>query len=192
MLKLNSFDNRLIDGSMGEAVFQTALEKQVIPNLGYGMGPVVTEVEWNAVKKGQIMANKINGDRWFVDTADFRVKFVDVKNTTWIAEESLQQFRTDDSFYMLNAFTWDTNKYFMIRANAFMREWVFKNCELVRIGKNQTPGYIIDYDALPVSDFNSANGMLPEMDPIAYRKLVSAAYEQNDENGIPYKKRFAR
>lgn len=192
MLKLNSFDNRLIDGTMGETCFSRALDAQVIPNLGHGPGPQVTEKDWNQKRWGQIKANKINGDRWFIDCKDFFVKFVDVKNTTWIAEESLIHFRTDHSYYMLNAFTWDTNKYFMIRADEFMREWVMKNCERRLIGKDSTPGYVVDYDALPVADFNSGNGRLPDMDPIKFRKIVSAMYDENDENGIPFKKRFAR
>lgn len=192
MLKLNSFDNRLIDGNMGEACGLRALEAQVIPNLGFGLGPQVTEKEWNQVKWGQIKANKINGDLWFVDVTDFLVKYIDVKNTTWIAEESLKNFRLDNSYYLLNAFTWDTNKYFLVRADQFFRDWVFANCEMIEIGKDKTRGYIIDYDKLPVEHFNSRNGRIPEMDPVKFRKIVGAKYEENDENGIPYKKRFAR
>jgi len=90
---------------------------------------------------------------------------------------------------------WDKNKFFLIKANKGMREWVLANCKRVESKKKDSSnyGYIVDFDELPVGLFNSANGMLPEMDPTEYRKYcVSWLMNKNDENGVPYKMRSLR
>lgn len=190
----SSFNDRKNDGKMGEDCVERALSLQIIPNSGYGLGPQVTETKWNDTKKAQIWDNKVNGDLWFIDTKDGRTKYIDAKNSAWVADESLKHFRREDSYYFINAFTWCSKSfYFLIKATDEMREWVRKNCERKDIERQNKIeiGYVIDYKKLDPNIFNSRNDMIPEMDPKRYRvECVTWKMTYNDENGIPYVKRI--
>lgn len=188
-MELNTFEKRLSDGLMGEACVLRALELNIIPNTGYGQGPMVTESRWNDLKREQIMQNKTEGDVWFVAPWDNRKKYVDVKNTEWIAEDSLTHFRTEDSYYFINAFCdLRDNKYFMVRMDEDFKEYALGLP--VTMSMNDKPGRVISFDDLPAIEYNSGNHRLVDFDPVAYKKVVRESFEYNRENNIAYKKRI--
>lgn len=186
---LNTFDNRLKDGKMGEAAFMKALELQIIPNDGYGEGPTVTETEWNDARWEQIMENKVNGDVWFISKEDGRKKYVDVKNTQWVADASLEHFRTDDSYYFFNAWSLDRNMYYMVRADQKFKDFA-KSRPVSMRGK--ASGREVYFTDLPSLEFHSGNGAIFEFDPIAYKSMVVDLYDYCNKNGIEYKIRILR
>ena len=186
-LDYTQFKDRLYSGMHGEDTWSEACRRRVITNLGHGEGPKVTETEWSA-KEAQIKANTVDGDKWMILPSGQKI-CVDVKNSLWIAEKCLHEFRLD-GYYFCNAFVWDPDcGYFLVKADAFYREWAMENGKMVVL--NGKRGYFVpSFYEMPVSLFNNANGYFPDMDPKLYRKLVAEKYEEFDKLNIPYKKRI--
>lgn len=189
-LDFKNFNDRLYDGTHGENAFSEACKRGIIPNIGYGDGPQVTETTWGPLMQKQIDDNTYHGDKW-IDFPNGERGYVDVKNSLWISEKSLLNFRLDNSYYFLNAFAYDSGcGYFLIRADKMWREWAMKNGTLHPLNKKR--GFIVpSFFETPVSLFNNANGYFPDMDPKKYRWLVLEKYEENDTLGIPYRKRMS-
>lgn len=185
-----NFDERLTKGQAAEMLLLKAFKEQIYPNTDCGLGPQVTEENWNDTRRAQIMDNKVNGDIWFTDL-DGNKCVVDAKSGRWIAKDSIDNFTTENSYYFLNAGTYtESFVYLMIRFDEGMKSFIkaLPIVTMINQGKS-TDGYTIDFDDIQGDELGKR---IMDIDPMQYHKILRDRLIECDKMNPPIQSYITR
>ena len=158
---LKEFEGRKSWGKCGESLVLEALRLQIVPNYWYTIAPDVIKGNDKS-----IYLNAKLGDIYFINKQTEQIEYIDVKNTLFLSETSLNRF-IEGGWYFFNAFANSGNVHFMIKNNEGFRNWV----KQFNVDRFNSKGYEVDYFKIP--DDKMSHGIeILEFDPAKYQKLI--------------------